>query len=59
MVFGVDDDGVLNKESGEFAGLYFEDANKAVIERLDELKALLALKYITHSYPHDWRTKNQ
>ena len=57
MVFGVDDDGVLNKESGEFAGLYFEDANKAVIERLDELKALLALKYITHSYPHDWRTK--
>ncbi len=57
MVFGVDDNGVLNKESGEFAGLYFEDANKAVIERLDELKALLSVKYITHSYPHDWRTK--
>lgn len=57
MVFGIDDDGKLNKESGEFEGLYFEDANKAVITRLNELNVLLAVKNITHSYPHDWRTK--
>lgn len=57
MVFGIDDDGKLNKESGEFAGLYFEDANKAVITKLNELGVLLCVKNITHSYPHDWRTK--
>lgn len=58
MVFGVDDDGKLNKESGEeFAGMYFEDANKAITMKLEELGALLKLKWITHSYPHDWRTK--
>ncbi len=57
MVFGIDDDGKLNKESGEFAGLYFEDANKAVITKLNELGVLLSVKNITHSYPHDWRTK--
>ncbi|MBE6149426.1 MAG: isoleucine--tRNA ligase [Firmicutes bacterium] len=57
MVNGVDDKGVLNSESGEFEGLYFEDANKAVTTKLDELGVLLKLKFITHSYPHDWRTK--
>ncbi len=58
MVFGVDDDGKLNEESGkEFAGLYFEDANKAITMKLDEMGVLLKLKWITHSYPHDWRTK--
>lgn len=58
MVFGVDDDGKLNEESGkEFAGMYFEDANKAITMKLDELGVLLKMKWITHSYPHDWRTK--
>lgn len=57
MVNGVDDKGVLTEESGEFAGLYFEDANKAVVKKLDEMGILLKLKMINHSYPHDWRTK--
>lgn len=58
MVFGVDDNGCLNAESGErFKGLFFEDANKEVVKYLDELGVLLKLKFITHSYPHDWRTK--
>ena len=57
MVNGVDDKGVLTEESGAFAGLYFEDANKAVVTKLDEMGILLKLKFITHSYPHDWRTK--
>lgn len=57
MVFGINDDGKLNKESGEFEGLYFEDANKAVITKLTEINRLMAVKTITHSYPHDWRTK--
>lgn len=57
MVNGIDDQGVLNELSGPFNGLFFEDANKAVTVKLEELGELLKLKFITHSYPHDWRTK--
>lgn len=57
MINGIDDQGVLNDLSGPFNGLFFEDANKAVTVKLDELGVLLKLKFITHSYPHDWRTK--
>ncbi len=57
LINGVDDQGVLTEESGEFAGLFFEDANKVITQKLDDLGVLLKLKFITHSYPHDWRTK--
>lgn len=57
MINGIDDQGVLNELSGPFNGSFFEDANKAVTVKLDELGVLLKLKFITHSYPHDWRTK--
>ena len=57
MVFGIEDNGVLNDESGIFSGLYFEDANKEVIKHLNETGYLLKETTITHSYPHDWRTK--
>ncbi len=57
MINGIDDQGVLNELSGPFNGLFFEDANKAVTAKLDEIGVLLKLKFITHSYPHDWRTK--
>jgi isoleucyl-tRNA synthetase len=40
-----------------FAGQFVFDANKAVIEKLTEVGALLASKEITHSYPHCWRCK--
>ncbi len=57
MVNGVDDYGVLTEASGEFVGLFYEEANEAIVKRLQELKALLHVEKITHSYPHDWRTK--
>lgn len=57
LINGVNDQGVLNEESGIFNGLYFEDANKEVTKYLDETGVLLKLKFINHSYPHDWRTK--
>jgi len=54
----VDAQGRLMEDTGErLAGLYVEDANKEVVKWLDELGALLKLQFITHSYPHDWRTK--
>jgi len=57
MVNGVDDKGVLNEESGMFNGLFFEDANKEITKWLEDNGHLIKLKFIKHSYPHDWRTK--
>lgn len=57
MINGVDDQGVLTKDSGKFEGLFFEDANKAIAKELEENGSLLKLEMINHSYPHDWRTK--
>ncbi|MCI9084366.1 MAG: isoleucine--tRNA ligase [Bacilli bacterium] len=57
MVNGVDDKGVLNDESGMFSGLFFEDANKEITKWLEDNGYLIKLKFIKHSYPHDWRTK--
>jgi isoleucyl-tRNA synthetase len=53
----VDHEGKMTDEAPGFAGLFYEDANKAVTEKLKETGALLKLGFITHSYPHDWRTK--
>lgn len=41
----------------ELEGHYYDHANKLITERLDASGALLKLSFITHSYPHDWRTK--
>lgn len=53
----VDAQGHLNEKTGEFAGMFFEKANKAVTVRLEEEQALLKMNWLTHSYAHDWRTK--
>ena len=54
----VDAQGCMMDDVGEWlAGQYVEDANKTVTQKLDELGVLLKLQFITHSYPHDWRTK--
>lgn len=53
----VDERGYFTDEAPGFSGLFYDDANKAVSEKLEEAGALLTLKFITHSYPHDWRTK--
>lgn len=53
----VDDKGKMTAEAPGFEGLFYEDANKVVSEKLQEANALLKLSFITHSYPHDWRTK--
>ncbi len=54
----VDEHGRMMDDCGEWlAGQYVDDANKTVTNRLDEQGDLLNLTWITHSYPHDWRTK--
>lgn len=54
----VNEQGLMMEEVGDFlAGQHVDDANKTVCLKLDELGRLLNMEWITHSYPHDWRTK--
>ena len=54
----VDEKGCLTKEAGEWLeGKFVLDANKDVTLKLDELGNLLAMEWVTHSYPHDERLK--
>ena len=53
----VDDRGHMTEEAPGFEGMFYDKANKAITQKLEEVGALLKLTFITHSYPHDWRTK--
>ncbi|MEG0403565.1 isoleucine--tRNA ligase [Anaerorhabdus sp.] len=54
----VDEKGCMMKEAGDFLeGLFVDDANKAVGQKLEELGNLMHLEFVTHSYPHDERLK--
>ncbi|MBU1140898.1 MAG: isoleucine--tRNA ligase, partial [Firmicutes bacterium] len=52
----VDDKGYMTEEAGQFAGMYYEVANEAIVQALQDANALLKKERFTHSYPHDWRT---
>ncbi|TFB23280.1 isoleucine--tRNA ligase [Filobacillus milosensis] len=53
----VDEKGVFTDEAPGFEGQFYDKANKEITEKLEAEGALLKLEFITHSYPHDWRTK--
>ncbi len=54
----VQPDGTFDKTAPEFLrGLTVWQANPVVVEHLAGRKALVLAEAITHSYPHDWRSK--
>lgn len=53
----LDNSGCYTDEAPGFEGVFYNDANKLVTEKLKEVDALESLGFISHSYPHDWRTK--
>ena len=54
----VDPKGYMMPEAGaDLAGLFYEEANKKVLEILTNNNALMFHQTFVHSYPHDWRTK--
>ncbi|GBG93939.1 isoleucyl-tRNA synthetase [Ligilactobacillus salitolerans] len=54
----VDDKGYLTDEAGaDFAGVFYEDANKISLDKLEQAGLLLKEVDYEHSYPFDWRTK--
>jgi len=53
----VDDKGRMSEDCGEgLVGLFYEDANKVVLDIIQNNGSLLKSTEINHSYPHDWRT---
>lgn len=58
VVVPVDGKGFLTEEAGQFAGLKYDQANKAIAKHLRETGALLAEQVIEHQYPHCWRCKD-
>lgn len=55
----LDERGVFTADTGEFAGLRYDEGNKAVTEALKREGVLLDLSFITHQYPHCWRCKDE
>ncbi|WP_371246684.1 isoleucine--tRNA ligase [Mycoplasmopsis agassizii] len=55
-IMHVADDGTFNEYASEFKGLFYEDANKVISQKLKDKNQLLYFEIIKHQYPHDWRT---
>lgn len=53
----LDDHGVFSGDSGEVAGDHVYKVDEKVLDILKREGTLIAVKKITHSYPHCWRTK--
>jgi isoleucyl-tRNA synthetase len=49
------DNGYFGEDAGAFAGLWFKDANKKVIEALAKKGLVLLSEEVEHEYPHCWR----
>ena len=57
IMVAVDSKGYQTEASGKYAGLFYDESEDVIIEDLKNAGSLLLLDPITHSYPHDWRTK--
>ncbi|MDP3518901.1 MAG: isoleucine--tRNA ligase [Pseudohongiella sp.] len=53
----LDDHGVFSAASGEVAGDHVYKVDEKILDILKRESTLVAVKKITHSYPHCWRTK--
>jgi len=53
----IDDQGKFSSEikdlDSQLVGVFYDDANKIITNRLSDNHHLLKLKFLTHSYPHD------
>ena len=58
IIVPVDDRGYQTADAGKFAGLYYEDSNKAILADMTESGALFASEEMEHSFPHCWRCKH-
>ncbi|HEX2051065.1 MAG TPA: isoleucine--tRNA ligase [Actinomycetota bacterium] len=53
----IDSSGRVAPEGGEFAGLWFKDADERIVEQLRAHDRLFRSEPYEHAYPHCWRCK--
>jgi isoleucyl-tRNA synthetase len=53
----VNSQGVFTEEAGKFAGLFYDKANKEIVNELKERGMLWHFSFIKHQYAHCWRCK--
>ncbi len=58
LIVPVDDRGYQTADAGKFAGMRYDESNKAIFDNLVSTGALFASEEFTHSYPHCWRCKS-
>ena len=58
VIMPINGQGVFTTEGGLFAGLFYQEADKKILEKLGAQKRLLHSETISHSYPHCWRCHN-
>ncbi len=58
LIVPVDDRGYQTADAGKFAGMRYDESNKAIFDDLVSTGALFASEEFTHSYPHCWRCKS-
>ncbi len=58
IIVPVDDRGYQTEDAGKYAGMYYAESNKAILEDMKESGALFASEEVVHSYPHCWRCKS-
>ncbi|MDD5415819.1 MAG: isoleucine--tRNA ligase [Candidatus Daviesbacteria bacterium] len=55
MVLHIDDEGMIKDSVPKFGGMHYLDADKLIIEDLEQRNAVYKLDEYTHSVPHCWR----
>ncbi|MEE3928426.1 isoleucine--tRNA ligase [Mycoplasmopsis ciconiae] len=55
MIMHIADDGKIDYEC-KYNGVFYEDANKIIIDDLKNNNSLVKEAKLKHPYPHDWRT---
>ena len=58
LIVPVDDRGYQTGDAGKYAGMYYAESNKAILQDMKESGALFASEEMVHSYPHCWRCKS-
>ncbi|MCK9536649.1 MAG: isoleucine--tRNA ligase, partial [Bacilli bacterium] len=57
IVTVLDTKGFLTKETGEFDGIYYEEANRVITLRLKEVNRLVYSGKTVHNYPYDIKNR--
>ena len=57
VMVAIDAHGYQTEAAGKYAGLFYEESEKPIMDDLKQCGALMLYDPIVHSYPHDWRTK--